>query len=550
MQRASTIATLVWLIALVMNVTPQAEQPLVPRPAPHANVLFKTADTCMACHNGLTTSAGEDISIGTDWRGSIMAHSSRDPYWQAAVRRETIDHPQAAAEIEDECAVCHMPMARAEANARGRTAEVFARLPVNERGEAADLLAYDGVSCAMCHQISSQKLGTPESFSGGFVLDVTKADDPPAVFGPFEIDSGRRRIMQSSAGFLPTESVHMRQSELCATCHTLYTNALGPQGEVVGRLAEQVPYLEWRHSAFPTEEQTCQSCHMPVVREETAITSVLGTPRQGVARHVFRGGNFFMLRMLHRYRAELGVKALPQELDAAARWTEQQLQSETAAISIDRAVVAGGRLEADVTVRNLAGHKLPTGYPSRRVWLELIVTDGAGRAVFQSGGVSASGLIEGNDNDADATQFEPHYAEIRRADEVQIYESMMVDSAGAVTTGQLKSVRYIKDNRLLPRGFDKSTASADIAVLGAAAPDPDFLGGADRIRYTIDLADAAGPYTVEATLRFQPIAYRWAQNLKPYDAVETRRFVAYYESMSAAATAVLARATASAGDRF
>src|SRR5262245_32771285 len=56
--------------------------------------LFQTSDRCFACHNGLSTPAGEDISIGSSWRASMMANSARDPYWQAAVRRESIDHPE------------------------------------------------------------------------------------------------------------------------------------------------------------------------------------------------------------------------------------------------------------------------------------------------------------------------------------------------------------------------------------------------------------------------------------------------------------------------
>src|SRR5262245_65282045 len=54
--------------------------------------LFQPSDRCFACHNGLSTSAGEDISIGFAWRPSMMANSARDPYWQAGVRRETVDH--------------------------------------------------------------------------------------------------------------------------------------------------------------------------------------------------------------------------------------------------------------------------------------------------------------------------------------------------------------------------------------------------------------------------------------------------------------------------
>src|ERR1039457_5868234 len=71
---------------------------------------FRTSDRCVACHNGLKTSSGEDISIGFEWRASIMANSARDPYWQGSVRRESIDHPESTAAIEDECSTCHMPI--------------------------------------------------------------------------------------------------------------------------------------------------------------------------------------------------------------------------------------------------------------------------------------------------------------------------------------------------------------------------------------------------------------------------------------------------------
>src|SRR5215470_620375 len=76
---------------------------------------FQTSDRCVACHNGIATPGGEDVSIGLAWRTSIMANSGRDPYWMAGVRRETIDHPPAAKDIQDECTICHMPMMRYEA---------------------------------------------------------------------------------------------------------------------------------------------------------------------------------------------------------------------------------------------------------------------------------------------------------------------------------------------------------------------------------------------------------------------------------------------------
>jgi len=512
-------------------------------PAVASTALFDTAHNCMACHNSLTTSSGEDISIGTAWRATMMANSARDPYWHAAVRREIIDHPTAAADIEDECSICHMPMARTTSMALGRKGEIFAHLPVGMAATPQAVLAADGVSCTACHQITADKLGTPESFTGGFVIDTRPTTGARSIFGPFPVQAGQASVMHSATGFQPVESQHIRQSEMCATCHTLYTHPLSPSGEVLGRFPEQVPYLEWRHSAY-VKERSCQSCHMPVVEEPTRMASVLGEVREGVARHNFLGGNFFMLGMLNRYRTELGVEATTQELDAAVRATLEHLRTGSASLSIERAERAGGRLVVDVNVANLAGHKLPTGYPSRRAWIHLVVRDQSGAVVFESGAVTPEGRIVGNDNDDDPAKYEPHHLEIRQRDQVQIYESIMGDPQGAVTTGLLKGVTYLKDNRLLPRGFDKATAHADVAVYGAARQDADFSAAGDRIRYDIDPGSASGPFVVEARLLFQPIAFRWAQNLIPYDAPETKRFVGYYTSMASSSSAPLAAARA------
>ena len=98
------------------------------------DALFQTGDRCFACHSNLTTPSGEDVSIGSAWRASIMANSARDPYWQAAVRREVLDHPEHQAEIEDTCAKCHMPMARFSAATNGRQARVFPHLGGAWRG--------------------------------------------------------------------------------------------------------------------------------------------------------------------------------------------------------------------------------------------------------------------------------------------------------------------------------------------------------------------------------------------------------------------------------
>ena len=49
--------------------------------------------------------------------------------------------------------------------------------------------------------------------------------------------------------------------------------------------------------------------------------------------------------------------------------------------------------------------------------------------------------------------------------------------AGGTSTGLIQAVRYLKDSRLLPEGFDKATAHSDVAVYGTARDDPDFTAG-------------------------------------------------------------------------
>ena len=501
--------------------------------------IFVTSDRCMACHNGLRISSGEDVSIGASWRASMMANSSRDPYWQAGVRREVLDHATAADAIQDECATCHMPMSRTEARLNGAEGSVFEHLPLTRDGNRANRLARDGVACSMCHQITDRNFGTSASFTGGYVVSPLESGHDRPIFGPFKIEHGLTTIMRSATGFQPTEALHVRQSELCATCHTVVTKALGPKGDVIGGLPEQMPFQEWKHSAFAAEQRSCQSCHMPGVEEATPIASVLGAPRKGFARHMFVGGNAFMQRMLHRYRSELGVVATVPEMETSIAATLANLQKSTAELSIDRAERSGGQLIADIHVRNLTGHKLPTGYPSRRAWLYVVVRDRTGSVVFESGRPTPEGAIGGNDSDADPFAVEPHYAEIRRATEVQIYESMMSDAKGRPTTGLLSAVRYVKDNRLLPAGFDKSTADSSIAVVGAAAADADFAQSGDRIRYVLDVNAAEGPFQIDVELRFQTISFRWAENLRPYKSKETNRFVDYYESMASSSSETL-----------
>src|SRR5258708_12840754 len=130
---------------------------------------FRTSDRCVACHNGMRTKAGEDFSIGLDWRSSIMANSSRDPYWQASVRRETLDHPESSVVIQDECSHCHMPIVEYQARVQDKKAEVFSHLPFNaDNKDNAEAL--DAFSCSVRPQNSKKTLVPRPTYSATVVI--------------------------------------------------------------------------------------------------------------------------------------------------------------------------------------------------------------------------------------------------------------------------------------------------------------------------------------------------------------------------------------------
>ena len=315
---------------------------------------------------------------------------------------------------------------------------------------------------------------------------------------------------------------------------------------MVGELPEQVPYLEWKHSAF-AGVRSCQTCHMPVVEGEMAISSVVGHPaRGGVAARLPRR------QLLHAENAQRPPHRSSASPLCRRSWRPPPSTAETPAdrccigcSSSSTREVADGTLQTEVVITNLAGHKLPSAYPSRRAWLHLTVRDASGEMRLRVRSVcNPDGSIRGNDNDAGPSRFEPHHTVIDEPEQVQIYEAIMGDPDGAVTTVLLSAVRYIKDNRLLPDGFDKATADEAVAVHGSAEADENFVGGRDRIGYVVDVSGAEGPFIVDVELVYQPIGYRWAHNLGDHEAEEIERFIGYYEEMADRSAVVLASAKA------
>ncbi|RMF86123.1 MAG: hypothetical protein D6736_15835, partial [Nitrospinota bacterium] len=320
---------------------------------------FATSGICAMCHTGLQDEAGTDVSIDSFWRSTLMANSARDPYWQATVRSEVLIHPQLQAIIEDKCATCHMPMARFTAYQQGQKGKILDQGFLDPKN-ALHALATDGVSCTVCHQIRPDNLGDATSFSGKFIIDAQAPAGERTLFGPYAIAPEQATLMQSASGFLPAQGLHIRKSALCATCHTLYTPTLDKDGNIVGAFPEQTPYLEWRQSVY-AKSQTCQGCHMPHAQGGVQISLTGGQPRQPFSKHVFVGGNAYMLKILKAFGDELGITATGEQFEATLTRTLDQLQKRTATLSIANLSLSPSTLTVDVVVRSQVGHKFPTG---------------------------------------------------------------------------------------------------------------------------------------------------------------------------------------------
>ena len=388
--------------------------------------------------------------------------------------------------------------------------------------------AMDGVSCTLCHQIRETGFGLRPSYDGGFNIDAETPAGDRTVFGPFTVDEAQAELMRGASGFLPVQGLHLSQSEMCATCHTLYTPFVDEVGQVGGEFPEQMTYFEWFYSSY-RRGTACQGCHMTDAQGGVRVATTSPTLRSPFSQHLFVGGNVYVLRLLETFGEELGVTASAQDFQATRARTVDLLQTETATISFKEVHVTGSYLTADVVVNSQTGHKFPTGFPSRRAWIHFQVRDASGQVLFESGGVNSDGSILGNDNDADPSKYEDHYLAIARAEQVQIYEAILRDLAGRVTTRLLHASGYVKDNRLLPQGFEKRAPVKEIRVWGRAAEDEDFTGGSDAIRYSVSLGTGQGPFSVTAELLYQSIGYRWAENLRGGEGAEIGRFISYYD---------------------
>ncbi len=539
-------------------------RPTATTPAPRAVLegRFATSLVCAQCHSSsvraeaLRDAKGRSVAPFDLWRASMMANSARDPLWRAAVAAEMVATPARAAEIQAECMRCHAPMASIEAEKAG---DPPLTLDLLHQDDARGQLALDGVSCTVCHQIPPSALGNESGHLG--------IGDDKLIYGPHA--DPFTTPMRRHTGFTPTFAPHLRDSRHCATCHTLHTETLAPDGAPTGhRLAEQTPYLEWRNSIFDTERAepgpeatSCQGCHVPftdvdgelietrIARNPVGRDFPRVQPRAPFGRHVFVGGNTLVPAILRDRGDELGALAPREAFEAVLVETRAQLTERTARVHVLEAARAGDRVRVVVKAENLTGHKLPTGFPEvRRAWLRVRVRDASGAVVAASGEHDDQGRLLGADgaplpSELAGGPIEPHRDQVSSPDEVALFEAVLADASGRPTWRLLRGAGYAKDDRLLPRGWRPDHPDAATTAPVGIEGDRDFVGGEDVVRYDLP-APGTGPLTVEVDLLYQTLNARFAAELFALDAPEIARFRAMYDALPAADRAPVSTARA------
>jgi hypothetical protein len=284
---------------------------------------------------------------------------------------------------------------------------------------------------------------------------------------------------------------------------------------------------------------------------------------KGFVRHQLQGLNVFLLEMFNQFMTPdtskppvysndiLGVRkgdfmsTLSNDLPNAILNFTQAAQRDTATIDLSKLQVVGQSLVADVTVTNKTGHRFPSGVGFRRAFVEFDVIDpatidpatGQPMIVWSSGATNDEGFIVDKDGNTLETEyigtsrnrkgpFQPHFYGtqaphvISSSKQVQIYEELIRDSAGNLTTSFIRRDAIVKENRLLPRGW--SAKGPDPSLNGEflhstfpegdAANDSSYTDGSgtSKLRYQVSVAELPkgidpSKLKVKATLYYQSI---------------------------------------------
>lgn len=410
-----------------------------------------------------------------------------------------------------------------------------------------------GEFCGTCHDVSNPAVGdlahnngvqvplAAGSFSGilgGPVEDKAAFNNPPHAYGAVE-----RTFSEWKAGALDTFSVNDFETlpaELRAAggaLDTAYHRAYDTESDA--------DYADGTPRTF-----TCQTCHMSASNGVGCDKN--GAPvRRDLPRHDLTGGGYWMPDVIvyqdNRGTLRLGTNLAQDVVDALALSKVRAEGMLRSAASLSTVQDASSIL---LTVTNLTGHKLISGYPEgRRMWLNLVWKDDQGVVVREDGAYGQIGRTE-EDLDTVIHQVEslidPEGTTVFQVTGGldQAWAQQLIDLgydsnlplsydrltdlpdhtlgelAAAAEGTEIHSFHFvlnnvvIKDNRIPPFGFDYDEAltRSSLPVPASQYGDPG-PGGVFDHQAQVRVAIPSGAASVHIRLMYQQTSWEYVQFL-------------------------------------
>jgi hypothetical protein len=498
------------------------------QPATQPNSLndpILSSDNCSGCHGNYDPNQ----EPYTRWSTSMMAQSTRDPVFHAALAIANQD----AKDSGELCLRCHAPGAWLA----GRS------VPTNGSALNQSLGDFDGVTCNLCHRLVDPNY-TPDNPPADVGILAGLAEQPVNNGGGQYIidpDDVRRAPFQLSPTFFYhywAQSPYHTESLLCATCHEVSNpifsrqpdgsyalnafDAPHPTQNKYDEFPIERTFSEWSQSAFAVQPidmggrfggntvliSTCQDCHVPTTTGTACNPNLNGAIRNDLPLHDFNGSNSWVLDAVRDIYPDTQTGLNDTSVAAAHQRTQTMLQN---AADVYLAAQNG---DLDVRIVNQSGHKLPTGYAEgRRMWINVQFYDAANHLIAEHGAYDSS------------------TATLTTSD-TRVYESQLgPDAAMASYVGlpAMQSFHFVlnnkvyKDNRIPPRGFTNTNfASVQAAPVSATFGEEHFW---DDAHFTIP----AGAASVRVRLYHQTSSKEYMEFLRDTNATNQDGQTAYNE---------------------
>jgi hypothetical protein len=452
------------------------------------NIDLGEVSNCRKCHGDTQNGAADPYF---SWQGGMMAQAARDPVFRAALAVANQD----IAGVGEFCIRCHSP--RGWLAGRSEVADA-------SKLEREDL---HGVSCVVCHRLvdpASPEAGKmakqlPPGYGNGmYVVDPEKV-----ARGPYPDAKGMTMHAVRAAPY-------QASSELCGNCHnvsniTLAENVNRQPPHAFGHIERT--YSEWALSDYAKKEnlKSCQSCHfaqVPSGGKTVKYDSKYGdSHRDYFVRHDATGGSTWVQEVV--WRLWKG-----KDLDHAAL----QAGQERARAFLKTAAVLGLEFnagEATLSITNLTGHKLPTGYPEgRRMWVNVRFL-GAGSNVLKEIGIygSKADTVAGKSVNV-PTLLDPEATRVYEClPGISPAQGEKYKKAAGKSFHFILNDVILKDNRIPPKGFGNAAFAAQLAApVPASYPDGQYW---DQLKFALP----TGTEQVEARLMYQSVSWEYLKFL-------------------------------------